>query len=91
MNELPAGAAIVALAYATPGDPMADALEPELVDIDMDQFARMLSRVVAHRLGRLEIAQAVQAHPFRHIGLKCVVRLCKPALAQRLESWARRQ
>jgi hypothetical protein len=36
MNELPANAAMVALAYAIPGDAMADALEPaKLVDIDM--------------------------------------------------------
>jgi hypothetical protein len=40
MNELPADAAMVALAYAILGDPMADALEPaKLVDIDMDWLA----------------------------------------------------
>ena len=33
-------AAMVALAYAIPGDPMADTLEPaKLVDIDMDWLA----------------------------------------------------
>jgi hypothetical protein len=33
-------AAMVALAYAIPGDPMADALEPaKLIDIDMDWLA----------------------------------------------------
>jgi hypothetical protein len=53
MDELPADAATLALAYVIPGDAMADALEPaELLDIDMDQFARMLSLVAAHRLGR---------------------------------------
>ena len=62
MDELPANAAAVALACAVAGDAMADALEAaEFLDIDVDHVARMLALVTAHRLGRFEVAQPVQA------------------------------
>ena len=54
VDELPAGAARLALLRIA-GDAMADALEAaELLDVDVDQFAGMLALVAADRLGRLE-------------------------------------
>ena len=41
---------------------MADALEAaELLDVDVDQLAGMLALVAAHRLGRLQGGEAVEA------------------------------
>src|SRR6202047_1882841 len=64
MNELPAGAACIALAFAVAGDALANSLEaPQFLDVEMDQLARMLSLIAPHRRGRLEGAEAVQAQP----------------------------
>lgn len=62
MDELPAGAARLALVAA--GDAMADALEAaELLDVDVDQLAGMLALVTADRLGRLQGGDAIEAEP----------------------------
>ena len=46
-------------------DPMADGADPaELLDIDMDEFARILTPIAANRLG-LQSAQLVQAQSTR--------------------------
>jgi hypothetical protein len=62
MDELPANTE-VAIDHAglSSCDPMADGADPaELLDIDMDEFARILTLVAANRLG-LQSAQLVQA------------------------------
>ena len=54
--------ACVALPAALACDAMAGPLEAaELLDVDVDQFAGLLALVAAHRLGRLEGREAVQA------------------------------
>src|SRR5205814_3646566 len=65
MDELPAEpfatAAPVALAAAIASDAVADAVDPaELLDIDVDQLARVLALIAAHRIGRLQRAQPAQ-------------------------------
>ena len=61
VDELPAGAARLAL-LPVAGDAMADALEAaELLDVDVDQLARLLPLVAADRLGRLERRDAIEA------------------------------
>jgi hypothetical protein len=41
---------------------MADLVEAaELLDIEVEQFARMLASVAAHRLGRVDISDPAQA------------------------------
>jgi hypothetical protein len=48
-----------------PGDAVADAVEAaEFFDVDVEQLARLLALVAAHRLGRFERAQFVEAEPF---------------------------
>ena len=60
-HELPAGAARASLS-AIAGDAVANGLETaELLDVDVDQLARPLALVAAHRLGRLEVAEPVEA------------------------------
>jgi hypothetical protein len=62
MDELPANTE-VAIDHAglSSCDPMEDGADPaELLDIDMDEFARILTLVAANRLG-LQSAQLVQA------------------------------
>jgi hypothetical protein len=45
MQVFPAGAALAALAVAITGDAVADAVDAtELLDVDVDQLARMLSK-----------------------------------------------
>ena len=66
MHEFPAGAlaapARAGLAGAVAGDAMADLVEAaELLDVEMDEFARMLALVAAHGFGGLESLEAAQA------------------------------
>jgi len=71
VDELPArapcrsiaGAASVALFGAVAGDAVTNAVAaPELLDVDMDPFAGVLTLVAAHGLGRIEIALPRQAY-----------------------------
>jgi hypothetical protein len=69
VDELPAeplaAAAAVALAAAITGDAMADAVDAaKLFDVDVDQFARVLALVAAHRLGRFERPQLAEPAAF---------------------------
>src|SRR5882672_4543918 len=75
MDELPAGApglslsdaASRALASAIAGDAVANPVEAaELLDVDVDQFARMFPLVAAHRLGRLQRLDAIEAEPLQN-------------------------
>ena len=53
---------LLALASAVAGDAMADAFEAaELLDVDVDQLAGMLALVTAHRLGRLQGGEPIEA------------------------------
>ena len=70
MHELPAGAlaapARAGLAGAVAGDAMADLVEAaELLDVEMDEFARMLALVAAHGFGGLESLEAARAGAVR--------------------------
>ena len=59
MDELPTGAARLALLRAA-GDAMADALEAaELLDVNVDQLAGMIPLVAADRFGGLERGDAI--------------------------------
>src|SRR6202035_1710097 len=72
MDELPADAATAALAYAVPGDAIANALETaKFLAINMDQFARMLPLVAPHWSGQIESAEAVQAQPLQDPAADC--------------------
>jgi hypothetical protein len=65
VDELPADAAIVALAGAVTGDAMAYAVElAKLLDIDVDEFAGPPALIAARRLGRLEGTLAIEAEAF---------------------------
>ena len=67
MQVLPADTAARTLASAIAGDAMADAFEAaELLDVDVDQLARLVALVVAHRLGRFEISDAAQTKSALH-------------------------
>jgi hypothetical protein len=56
MDELPAGAAGLALLRIA-GDAMADLAEAaKLLDVDMDHLAGVLALVAPDRLGRLDVA-----------------------------------
>src|SRR5438034_7227260 len=60
MDELPAGAAGLALLRIT-GDAMADLAEAaELLDVDVDHLAGVLAFVAPDRFGRLDVAQPRQ-------------------------------
>src|SRR3954447_15998113 len=62
VDELPSEAPAFALTGSIAGDAMADAVEAaELFDIDVDQFARMLTLVAANRRGRFERLDAIEA------------------------------
>lgn len=64
MDELPADATGPALAGALAGDAVACAIEPaQLLDVDVDQFAGMFALIAAHRLGRFQGLEPVQAQP----------------------------
>src|SRR5260221_7729827 len=72
VEKLPSGAAgVIALAVAS--DAVADPLDAgELLDIEVDEFARVLTLVAAHRRGRLprgEPGEAVAAQDARYGGL----------------------
>jgi hypothetical protein len=61
VDELPARAAGFPLPSVA-GDAVTDGLEAaELVDVEVDQLARLLPLVAAHRLGRLEGAEPAEA------------------------------
>ena len=65
MDELPADAftstSAITLAPAIAGDAMANTVDSaELFDIEMDQLARVLALVAAHRLGRFQGGQLVE-------------------------------
>src|SRR3954462_6923990 len=62
VDELPSDAPALALTGSVAGDAMADPVEAaELFDIDVDQFAGMLTLVAAHRRGGFERLDAVEA------------------------------
>src|SRR3954468_2259116 len=62
VDELPSDAPALALPRSVGGDAMTDAVEAaELFDIDVDQFAGMLTLVAAHRRGRFERLDAGDA------------------------------
>ena len=64
MDELPADAAVVALAGAVTGDAVPYLVElAELLDVDVDELAGPIALVTPWRLGRLERAQPVEAEP----------------------------
>jgi len=64
VQVLPALAPPVALARTIAGDAVADAVDPaELLDVDMDEFARMLALVADDRGLGLEGGEAVEADP----------------------------
>jgi hypothetical protein len=66
MDELPANAAAVALASSVASEAMADLIElSEFLDVDVDHLARPFALVAAHRLGRLQRAQLVDAQPLQ--------------------------
>lgn len=67
VQGLPADAAARTLSGAVAGDAMPDALEAaEFLDVDVDQFARLVALVATHGLGRFEVAHAAQAVPVQH-------------------------
>src|SRR5260221_5969461 len=61
VEKLPSGAAgVIALAVAS--DAVADPLDAgELLDIEVDEFARVLTLVAAHRRGRVQPGEAREA------------------------------
>src|SRR3954466_379715 len=62
VDELPPDAPALALTGSIAGDAMADTVEAaELFDIDVDQFAGMLTLVAANRRGRFKRLDAVEA------------------------------
>src|SRR3954453_6309445 len=62
VDELPSDAPTLALPRSVAGDAMADLVEAaELFDIDVDQFAGMLTLVAAHRGGGVKRLDAVEA------------------------------
>ena len=66
MQIFPANTAAVALTFAIAGDAVTDLLETtELFDIDVDDLARVLALVAAHRFGRLQGRELVGAEPLQ--------------------------
>ena len=64
VDELPADAAVVALACAVAGDAVPYPVElAELFDVDVDELARPIALVTAWRLSRLQGAHPVEAEP----------------------------
>lgn len=81
MDELPAGAAMIALAAAIAGDAMADLIEaPEFFDVDADEFVGAFAFVAVRWLGRLQAVEAIEAEPAQDAvddgGLRDADRLC---------------
>src|SRR5690606_18190384 len=67
VDELPAAAAAAIVAGVMAGDAVADLVEAaELLDVEVDQLARLLALVAADRLGRLQVAQSAEAGPAQH-------------------------
>ena len=59
------GILVFLLVRLIPGDPVTDGMEAaELLDIDVDELARMLALVAPHRFGGIEILEAAQAGGF---------------------------
>jgi len=66
MQIFPTNLAAVALTFAIGGDGVADLLETiELFDIDVDDLTGMLTLVAAHRFGRLQRRELVEAEPLQ--------------------------
>src|SRR5271156_4189133 len=64
MHILPSDPAGVALAVPVAGDAVTDAIElAQLLDVDMDDLARVGSLIAADRLGWLKRQQPVEAKP----------------------------
>jgi hypothetical protein len=65
MDELPTNAVVtVNGARMSSGDAVPDGADPtELLDIEMDEFARMLALIAPDRFGRLQRAQLIQSQP----------------------------
>jgi hypothetical protein len=64
VDELPTDAPAVALTGAIAGDAVADLVEAaQLLDVDMDQFARMLALIAHHRFGGLQISDPAKFGP----------------------------
>src|SRR5512134_754895 len=62
MHELPADAACPALTGSIAGDAVPDPVEAaQLLDVDVDELARVLAFVASHWLGRFQGLEAVQA------------------------------
>jgi len=62
MYELPADAAISALACAVPGDAVSCLFEAsQFFDVEVDHFSGGIAFVSAHRLSRFQIAPAIEA------------------------------
>jgi hypothetical protein len=62
MDVLPTHAPAVALSSTITGDAMSYVVEPaEFLDVDMDELAGMFTLVTAHRLGRFQRGQPIEA------------------------------
>src|SRR3954452_5869284 len=62
VDEIPTGATAFVRATRIAGDPVADTLEtPEFFDVEVNDFAWILALIATFRLGRLQIADPVQA------------------------------
>src|SRR5687768_8773193 len=67
MDELPADPAAVALAGPVAGDAVAGLGEtPELLDVDVDQIARAVALIAAHRFDRLQGLERGEPEAFEH-------------------------
>src|SRR5208283_2319326 len=91
MDKFPAHATRVALPFAVACDAMTGSAEPpELLDIDVDQFAGILALVASHGLGWLQIAHPAQTQTmqnpadrgWRHTGLERDLLACPAPAAQ---------
>ena len=64
VDGLPANASAVALPLAVAGDAVADPVEAtELLDVDVDHLARLVTLVAAHRHGWIKGIDPIQAQP----------------------------
>src|SRR5262245_48557358 len=68
MDELPADAEMTVHHTRSPsGDAMPYRADPtEFLDIEMDQFARLLALITTDRFGRLQGAELVEPAPFEN-------------------------
>ena len=77
MNEFPTitapgTSAWVGLTAPITGDAVADPLEAaELLDVHVDQLAELLAFIADDRLGRLQVAPAVEAVTHEDAGNRC--------------------